>query len=425
MDPTGSRRWPPEKACAGGAVPPGWEKVLKDISWPAEGQHVEKWLLQLYGCLLFVEPEHVRVVIVGAPAIAASPAWLLDAVVCDVFRTPGGGPAASSAAALGRLAGVGVEAARTRLAAPATATYDFTHWCAQGVLVVDDGAGCSAAAQPRRNELVNSLLGVLKPRKDISWLLWGEHNVRSDGIAGRVERGEGDLAGVSHFSAANVHALAYDARRVTWVEAPTVAACDGGCAANGKPKARGGWGMLFTTGPLKGLKASGPVCPYVYQWVDEADPASGFRPDATRAATPSNNRAEYLGVCFLLLAAVRAKLRGPIDIVADSQLVISTLETWLPCRRGKGTAAALKNFDLVCIAEKLLALARRCGTVRFTHQKSHIKLDKARAAWARDPPTAPLMAHRWQANASADALAAVGAEQTSGPHCTPPFWLPG
>ncbi|NBQ70967.1 MAG: hypothetical protein EBU46_19900 [Nitrosomonadaceae bacterium] len=74
-----------------------------------------------------------------------------------------------------------------------------------------------------------------------------------------------------------------------------------------------------------------------------------------------------------------------------------TLTDWLPARRRKGTAHQLCNFDLVEIAEALLAALRAVAAVELTHVNSHTPAPPASA-----PPRARAL---WMGNAAADAAA--------------------
>ena len=96
--------------------------------------------------------------------------------------------------------------------------------------------------------------------------------------------------------------------------------------------------------------------------------------------------------------ALRGGGRGRVAVVSDCNLFIQTMESWLPARRRKGTAAELKNYDLVCIGEALLAALRAaCLGVTLTHVRSHQK---------RPPPTADATTRAfWHGNDRVDRVA--------------------
>lgn len=153
-------------------------------------------------------------------------------------------------------------------------------------------------------------------------------------------------------------------RPLSWnLVSPVVAFTDGSCPLNGKPNAVAGFSTVIT-GAHFGLS--------VYRGrVQGREYSTSFRSDGAPVA-PSNNRAELLGIIHCLRILVAVGVRGRVEIVSDSNICIQTLLEWLPNRRKKGTAEALKNFDLVVIAERLLAaLRKRAAEVVLTHCRGH------------------------------------------------------
>jgi uracil-DNA glycosylase len=202
-----------------------------------------------------------------------------------------------------------------------------------------------------------------------------------------------------HFADANTALRAAGLRPVVWVPHDyTYAFTDGSCPRNGKPDAEASYAAYVLTGPLKGVEVCGRVEPLEYALVDPADPRRGFVPVAGKAATPTNNRGEYLAWCWVLLLLLRGGVRGRVEVVSDCNLFIQTMEDWLPARRKKGKASSLKNYDLVCIGEALLAALRaECGGVALTHTNSHQK---------RPPPEAGAQAQVfWYGNDRVDRVA--------------------
>lgn len=154
-----------------------------------------------------------------------------------------------------------------------------------------------------------------------------------------------------------------------------IAAFDGACKANGSAGARAGFGMVIIDSARTLLaEESGVVQPCVYAFNRSEEGVSGKTvvPVRHQAAVPTNNRGEYLGM-ITTLAHLQRYSGADITIVSDSNLCIMTMTEWLPTRKRKGTAAELKNFDLVMIADELLQDLRAGNQVRFVHVRSHKK----------------------------------------------------
>jgi len=208
-----------------------------------------------------------------------------------------------------------------------------------------------------------------------------------------------------HFAAANRALRAAGRAPVCWDPLEHVHVfTDGGCVKNGTAAAVAAFAAVVLSGPLAGVRVSGVVPAREFRLVDGARPERGFAVAEPLSApssspAPTNNRAEYLAGCWALLLLVRAATRGRVELVSDSNLFIQTLEAWLPARRRKGTEKELKNFDLILIAERLLARLRGLSTgVRLTHVNSHQKA----------PPRAQAREHfLWYGNDAADRLASA------------------
>jgi uracil-DNA glycosylase len=169
---------------------------------------------------------------------------------------------------------------------------------------------------------------------------------------------ERKFANHTHFADANAHLADLGRPPVLWDPLRrTVVFTDGACKGNGTPKARASYAVTFVHGPLRGVSIGGMVLPYEYVFADTEHPIKGFVPTCVRAK-PSNVRGEFLAGCWALLTLLRARPPGRIELVTDYKGFLQTLEEWLPKRRREGTAAEMKNFDLVQIAEVLLARLR-------------------------------------------------------------------
>lgn len=202
-----------------------------------------------------------------------------------------------------------------------------------------------------------------------------------------------------HFKDANSALRAAGLRPIEWDPLGfTYAFTDGSCPRNGKPDAEASYAAFIITGPLKGVEVCGRVSPREYALIDPSDPARGFAPVAGTSATPTNNRAEYLAWCWVLLLLLRGRVRGRVEVVSDCNLFIQTMEDWLPARRRKGKEKGLKNFDIVVIGEALLlALRAESGGVVLTHINSHQKRPPAAAG-----PRAQVL---WYGNDKVDRMA--------------------
>lgn len=390
---------------------------------------------------------------------------IAEAAACDFGFDPRDRPkelTANSAAEAARLC-----AARGMKAS----LHDLRFWAAQGVLLLNRALTTRAGEAGAHSELwapfTDALIEALcahraKAGAPTVFLLWGgaarEVAARCTAAGASVlcwshpsplaDNDKPDAAkfrACGHFRAANDILSAAELRRVSWLETPTIAACDGGCRGNGGNGACAGFGVMFHGGPLNGLEMYGAVAAADYEWIDSDYPLHGFRavrhdtfPQAAGSTPPTNNRGEYLAGCYLLLAACRAGLTMPVEIVSDSNLFIKTMTEWLPARRAKGTAAQLKNFDLVQIAERLLEILRGRARVTFTHQRSHLSQPPPPTAEAPPPVRRKQQRSRllWCVNMRADELATRGTNEASEFRqdesarafgtftITPPFWLP-
>lgn len=302
---------------------------------------------------------------------------------------------------------------------------DLRTWAAQGAVLMNaaltDRVGARGGHREHWKAFTTAFLGALAARvaatrgRSLICMLWGDvarSFAPAVGATATVYRWthpspliNNRLPPVSkfenapHFRDANASLRAAGVRPIVWDPlAYTYAFTDGSCPRNGKPDAEASYAAYILTGPLKGVEVSGRVSPSEYALVDPADPAQGFAPAAGTRATPTNNRGEYLAWCWVLLLLLRGGGRGRVEVVSDCNLFIQTMEDWLPARRRKGKARSLKNYDLVCIGEALLATLRgECGGVALTHVNSHQR---------RPPPEAGARAQVfWYGNDRVDRVA--------------------
>jgi ribonuclease HI len=188
---------------------------------------------------------------------------------------------------------------------------------------------------------------------------------------------------------------------------------DGGCNDNGKASASAAFAAVIAGGQFGRSEIRGTVEPFTYALVDTKKPSLGFR--ATEiGCTPTNNRAELLGICWMFLALLRGFAFGRVTAVSDSEISVKTLNEWLPQRRaGKKAKGELKNMDLLEIAEALFAaLKEQTLSCDLEHTRSHTQL--AAGAGARER-----IIHG--GNARADALATETLEDGAALEITSPL----
>lgn len=425
------------------------------IASQSQGQLVVPAVQHVFEAFRFVGPLDVRVVIIGqdpyhtvyqadgSPTVKAQAQGLCFSCNPAVMDTQ---PSLTRIHAAVAKAHGGV----------APPLHNLRFWASQGVLLlnralttVQGKAGAHLDAWKGFTEAIVKHLCLLRAKQGVPivFMLWGG-KAKALGPVVRAPQGEqkGDFhlvyewghpsplgdnrqppekkfVNCDHFRLANDRLQAYGKAPIDWVETATVVASDGSCTKNGKPGAAAGYGVSFVTGPLAGVKFYGPVAPMEYQWADPTEPLHGFVPSGA-AAAPTNNRGEYLGACYLLLAVARAGLTAPVEIVLDSQLFVKTMTEWLPKWKKNGVASQKKNYDLICIAERLLVVARQSAPVTMVHINSHQV--EPRMPTADSPIEERRHYVRWRANWVADAMAdnGVGAEGLT-VVSQKAFWLPG
>jgi uracil-DNA glycosylase len=286
---------------------------------------------------------------------------------------------------------------------------DLRSWAAQGVLLMNAAlttrVGARGAHRKHWRTFTAGFVQALSARavrdgRSLIHMLWGgDARAFAETLLGGVYQWthpsplvDNRLAAAArferapHFADANAALRAAGLRPIEWDPlGHTYAFTDGSCQRNGQPDAEASFAAFVMTGPLKNVKIVGRVAPQEYALADVGDLAKGFGPVTGTAVAPTNNRGEYLAWCWVLLLLLRGGVRGRVEVVSDCKLFIRTMEAWLPARRRKGTAEALKNFDLVCVGEALLAgLRSACAGVVLTHVRSHQPCPSpGSGAWAR------------------------------------------
>lgn len=307
---------------------------------------------------------------------------------------------------------------------------DLRPWAAQGVLMINIAwttrIGARGAHLQAWKKFTGDFLQALcelwrgaQPARPRRFFLWGGVAAAYAGLVRRnghsaLEWGHPSPLGDNprpaaarfrmcpHFEACNAARAAAGRRPVVWDNlASAIAFSDGSCIDNGRPNARAAFAAIFAGGTFGRAGVCGEVRPATYALVDDADPERGVRIDpAAPAVTPTNNRAELLGVVYALLGLLRGRALGPVEVVSDSKITVKTLNLWLPARLKKGTERELMNFDLVWVAWRLLgALRAQAQRVTLVHTHAHREAP---------PETAPVRDRLyWLGNNRADALAAT------------------
>lgn len=405
---------------------PGWGELVEQAGLAAalravdalgDGERVAPPRGRILEALRYCAPGEVAVVIGGqdpfpTPGDADGLAFSAERVPPALQRVfgclqahglmPAGRPPAAQRGRLGALAAQGVlllNAALTTRAgerkAHSAAWAPFTRALAEAL---------SRAAAGRGQRLIFLLWGGDARRAFGAAAAAGHHTVwtwthpspLSDNQAARR------FAECPHFADANLALAAAGRPPIVWDnQAAAMIFTDGSCPRNGCADATAGFGTVFAGGVVARSEAWGGAMPREYALVDPADPRLGFANVRGRPPVPcTNNRAEYLALCWGLYGALRAGLAGRVELVSDSNVCVQTLLEWLPARRAKGKEGELKNLDLVLLADALLgALRAQAAEVVLTHCRGHRPRPVGGDARALCI---------WKGNARADELAARG-----------------
>jgi len=276
---------------------------------------------------------------------------------------------------------------------------DLRPWAAQGVLMINAALTTRVGERGVHAQIWKPFiiafitrLSQFRANDPLHFMLWGNHAQSFGTIVGAAVYGhhartwshpsplsdnkqpdDQKFINCDHFTLTNADLTARGLRPITWNNmAPIIAFTDGSCSKNGKPGARAGFAAIIVGCQFGGTVIRGELTPTSYTFVDDVVPAMGIKETSTLVA-PSNNRGEYFGIIYALLALLNGKAIGPVEIVSDSKVCVGTLNDWLPTRLRKGTESELKNFDLVMIAWSLLTELRAQATsVTLTWQEAHI-----------------------------------------------------
>ena len=181
---------------------------------------------------------------------------------------------------------------------------------------------------------------------------------------------------------------------------PCLICTDGACVGVSRGEPDSSFALCVLMGNAKKTELAGRVEPFRYELVNDKKPELGFRIDPAIEIDPTNNRGEYLAGCWALAIMLGSFSHGVNEIASDSKLFVQTINEWLPSRKSKGTEHALKNYDLIYIADALYTkLQKNCIDITITH---------TRASHNVDPPAADAPAREkliYAGNDEADKLA--------------------
>lgn len=340
-------------------------------------------------CMRYCSPKDVRVVIIGQdPYLGGKARGLSFAMSTRQDMSPS---LKNILAAVNKRLGPG----------ETPQSSDLRPWAAQGVLLLNRAltVGRTSGSHFKIwNGFTDTLISTLcrNSTRPMAFMLWGKKaqeikwsifNSAKGGTVKVFERGHPSPVSDNKLPANERFATTRDfdlvnefltrapsgGRAIQWTPTKTRAASDGACIRNGKSDARGSFSVLVGSGPLAGHGMTGVVAESTYKFIDENNPLRGFRPTGEHTSV-TNNRAEYLGGCCLLLLLLRSGIRGDVEIVFDTKLFVESLLSWLPKRRKEGTMGEMKNLDLLLIAEALHKnLSAQCNKLDIIHIKSHQK----------------------------------------------------
>jgi uracil-DNA glycosylase len=206
-------------------------------------------------------------------------------------------------------------------------------------------------------------------------LEWGYPSAAADSHKHEHER----FAFCPHFRMVNEYRAAYGLKPIEWNPAvKSWAAFDGSAPRDYSRSVERGTSTFFAscgsvveTGPAA-MCADGEareqgvaIQEGFYALMDEpAGPRiQCFSSSADGSAfPPTNQRGELMGLALTLCELVRARVRGDVEIISDSEYTVKMILEWLPSRRRKDSAAGgagekgvagLKNPDIIAICETL------------------------------------------------------------------------
>lgn len=297
-------------------------------------------------------------------------------------------------------------------------------WVAQGLLMPNMALTNNGTAKshqkiwrPFMKKLIPAIFQQLKKEgKKIFVLLWGAEALQIGPIATKhghevftwshpsplsdnKQPPSKKFVNCDNFASANDMLIAAGMRKFVWDNMGKICAfSDGACSGNGKAHANATYSAVIIGGHFGYTNCCGTVRPFTYEFVDEKNPAKGFRHSET-SKQPSNNRGELLGICWALFLLIKGWAVGEIELISDSNISVRTLNEWLPGRRKKGTQNDLQNFDLLVIAETYIKMLKNTAT------KLTIIHTPASHDVAFPSDGTPRQQMIWKGNADADTLA--------------------
>ena len=276
---------------------------------------------------------------------------------------------------------------------------DLRPWAVQGILLVNAALttreGATKSHMTIWKPFMEKFLDALCAKTQSRFLLWGSsardlvspyaHKYKREVLFWTHPSPMGDnqqppakrFVHCDHFAKLNKALEAEKKSPIWWsIDSPVMAFTDGSCPLNGKPKGdkadvEAGFGVLLIGGHVGPTTLRGLASPTTYRLVDTNDPKRGLRRRAS-SVTPTNNRGELMGFCWVFDSPYPGRVLGSITIVSDSEhIVVRMFNEYLPKRRVKGTAYQLENYDLIVVAEAMLGVLRAQATsVTIVHTRA-------------------------------------------------------
>jgi len=173
----------------------------------------------------------------------------------------------------------------------------------------------------------------------------------------------------------------------------TMVYTDGACKNNGRPNAKGGYGVYFQKGPLAGMKIHAPLAESKHNG---------------HTMKPTNNRGELLAAIDALETYHEHGCVGNLYLVVDSKLTMDTITCWLDNWYRNGKIDQMKNPDLLWRLKSILDKVRKWQEklemkFELIHVRSHLTKKNI-------PKKGTKQYKLWLGNEVADKLANDGVE---------------
>lgn len=167
---------------------------------------------------------------------------------------------------------------------------------------------------------------------------------------------------------------------------------DGSCIGNGKKDATGGWGVYFTSGPLKDTKKYGPI--------------SIYKDEKGTLYKRTNVRAEMTAIIEALDIYIENRVIGHLVMYVDNEMCVNILNAWLDRWVKEKRVDSMKNPDLLhMMIDRTTRLKEMLGPFTFKAQHVYAHLEKKGGM----PEKGTKEYKIWKFNHTVDELANMGA----------------